>query len=263
VNRTDALLKLAVMGVFEGCIPLSAYSYSDFYLPPDVGTVLLSLAPLISLFFRFFFSKIDSDLPPFVPTKKVVLGVIIGFIGAGIVVARPYISSAITGSTPTDLDISQPWVVGCFLVGVISISFATTYWSTYGVYLSPKKEKIGLFVAGTVRNFFAIWPMVILVLTLDYFIPYVGAPHWGYGVQFLYFRSWVTIMWMSIIPAYIMIMAYYFLVQKMGAEKCLTTNYLVPVLGNIIGLVYDQEWRKYAAYDYIFQFGGAIIVIID
>lgn len=69
-------------------------------------------------------------------------------------------------------------------------------------------------------------------------------------------------MWMSIIPAYIMIMAYYFLVQKMGAEKCLTTNYLVPVLGNIIGLVYDQEWRKYAAYDYIFQFGGAIIVII-
>jgi len=36
----------------------------------------------------------------------------------------------------------------------------------------------------------------------------------------------------------------------------------VPVLGNIIGLVYDNEWRIYNAYDYVFQFGGAVIVVI-
>jgi len=48
----------------------------------------------------------------------------------------------------------------------------------------------------------------------------------------------------------------------MGAEKTLTTNFLVPVIGNIIGLVYDNEWTIYNAYDYIFQFGGAVVVVI-
>jgi len=36
----------------------------------------------------------------------------------------------------------------------------------------------------------------------------------------------------------------------------------VPVLGNIIGLVYLGEYKIYNAYDYVFQFGGAIIVVL-
>jgi len=67
---------------------------------------------------------------------------------------------------------------------------------------------------------------------------------------------------MGVGPAYINVIAYYYLVQKMGAEKPLTTNFLVPVLGNIIGLVYDSEWKTYGAFDYIFQFGGSIIVVL-
>jgi len=36
----------------------------------------------------------------------------------------------------------------------------------------------------------------------------------------------------------------------------------VPVLGNIIGLVYLGEYKIYNAYDYVFQFGGAVIVVL-
>jgi len=262
VNRSDTLLKLAVMGIFESSIPLIGYSFSDLYLPPDVGTVLLSISPLCSFFFRWIFPKIDPELPRFVPTKKVVLGICVGFIGAAIVVARPYLSALATHTQPKSLEIQEPWVIGSFLLAVLSLAFSTTYWSTYGTYLSPKKEKIGVFVAGIWRNFFGFWVMFIFMVTIDYFMPFTGKSHFGFYEELTQIRSWISIIWMTFGPAYINIIAFYFLVQKMGAEKTLTTNFLVPVLGNIIGLVYDNEWRIYNAYDYIFQFGGALVVII-
>jgi len=251
-----------VMGIFESSLPLIGYSYSDLYLPPDVGTVILSVTPLCSFFFRWFFPKIDPDLPPFAPTKKVVFGIGIGFIGAGIVVARPYLSALITHSTPKSLVIQEPWVIGSFVLAVLSLSFATTYWSTYGTYISPKKEKIGVFVAGIGRNFWGFWVMFVFMVTIDFYMPYSGKPRFGFYTQFTEVRSWITIIWMSIGPAYLNVVCYYYLVQKMGAEKTLTTNFLVPVLGNIIGLVYDNEWTIYNAYDYIFQFGGAVVVVL-
>jgi len=262
VNRTDACLKLWIMAVFESSIPLCGYSYADIYLPADVATVLLSISPLCSFFFRWIFPKIDPDLPPFLPTRKVVLGILVGFIGAAIVVARPYLSSRITHQKEKSLVIGDPWVVGAFIFAVISLAFSTTYWSTYGNYLSPKKEKIGVFAAGLFRNIFGFIALIPFMLVTDYFIPFVGKKHWEFYDQLQYSRSWSSIMWMGIGPAYINIITYYYLVQKMGAEKSLTTNFLVPVLGNIIGLVYLEEYKIYNAYDYVFQFGGAIIVIL-
>jgi len=262
VNRTDVALKLAVMGIFESSIPLIGYSFSDLYLPADVATVLLSLSPLCSFFFRWLFPKIDEDLPPFVPTKKVVIGILVGFVGAGIVVARPYLSALITHNPSKELTLENPWVIGSFIFAVISLSFSTTYWSTYGSFTSPKKEKIGVFVAGVYRNFWGFWVMFIFMVTIDYYMPFIGKPQFAFYTELTTSRAWITIMWMSVGPAYINVIAYYFLVQKMGAEKTLTTNFLVPVLGNIIGLVYDNEWRIYTAYDYVFQFGGAVVVVI-
>jgi len=250
------------MAIFESSIPLCFYSYADLYLPPDVATVLLSISPLVSFFFRWIFPKIDPDLPRFVPTRKVVLGILVGFVGAAIVVARPYLSGLITKKAEVSLVVDQPWVVGAFIVAVISLAFSTTYWSTYGHYVSPKKEKIGVFAAGLFRNIFGFFALVPFMLVTDYFIPFVGKPHWQFYEELQYGSSWATIMWMGIGPAYINVMSYYYLVQKMGAEKTLTTNYLVPVLGNIIGLVYLGEYKIYNAYDYVFQFGGAVVVVL-
>jgi len=207
------------MGIFESSLPLIGYSFSDAYLPPDVATVLMSVSPLCSFFFRWIFPKIDPDLPRYLPTKKVVLGIIIGFIGAAIVVARPYLSALITKTPIKSLIISQPWVIATFILAVVSLSFSTTYWSTYGTFISPKKEKIGVWVAGLGRNFFGFWVMLVFMVTVDYFIPFIGAPRFGFYSELTQVRSWITIIWMSVGPAYINVVAYYFLVQKMGAEK--------------------------------------------
>jgi drug/metabolite transporter (DMT)-like permease len=264
VNRIDACLKLAVMGIFESSLPLIGYSFSDLYLPPGVAALLISISPLISFFFRWLFPKIDPDLAPFMPTKKLVLGIIIGFIGVVIVFIRPFISAVAVNQSPS-LVIEQPWVISSFLLAVLSISFSTTYWATYGYYISPKKQKIGVWITGLARNFFGFWVMFIFMVTIDYQMPYNGKPHFGYYEKFTELRGWLMLLWLSLGPAFVNVIAYYYLIQKMGAEKTLTTNFLIPVLGNIVPLIINNpniEQKNYNVYDYVILFGGMVIILV-
>jgi drug/metabolite transporter (DMT)-like permease len=260
-NRVDTFLKLCVMGIFESTLPYVSYGLADIYLPADVATVLMSLSPLCSFFFRYLFTKYDDELKKFVPTKKIVSGILIGFLGAAIVVARPYITSYIEGRE-LGLTVSQPWVIGIFIVGVLSLSFSTTYWSTYGYYHKPSTEKIGVFIGGIGRNVIGFVIMAIFSPTVDYFLPIIGKPHFGFYPNLELLETWIVILWMGIGSGFIGVISYYYIVQKMGSEKALTSNYMVPVIGNIIGLLYYSEYKNYRYYDYIIQFGGTVVVVI-
>jgi len=103
--------------------------------------------------------------------------------------------------------------------------------------------------------------MAIFSPTIDYFLPVIGEPHYGFAVYLTQAESWIVIVWMGVGSGFIGVISYYYLVQKMGAEKALTSNYLVPVIGSLIGLFYFGEWHIYTVYDYIFQIGGTLIVV--
>jgi len=154
INIMETIVTLWVMGITESTLPYVSYGIADISLPADVATVIISLSPLCSYGMGFLFHFYDKKLKKAIVTKKTVAGIILGFLGAALVVARPYIGGTIRG-TPIPISVIEPWVVAVFLFGVICMSFSATYWSHYGVFLKTdadgkvqKKKKLMHFLAG-------------------------------------------------------------------------------------------------------------------
>jgi drug/metabolite transporter (DMT)-like permease len=264
-NTIDAFLRLMVMGLFESALPYLCYTFADKYLSPSLATVLMSLGPFFSIFIANIMKKMDPvlDAKRKPLSKKIILGIFVGFIGAGIVVARPYLSALIGGNPlPTVNYVGEIWVLPVFIIGVISLAFSSTYWSNYGVYTYPADTKVDVMVSSFARNFLGFVIMAVFAGTVDYYIPFTGKPHFGFIDQFTKLETWLVTLWMGIGSGYIGVISYYHLLKTMGAERALTSNYMVPVIGGIIGL-YDPGTRQsYVYYDYIIQFGGTVIVVL-
>jgi drug/metabolite transporter (DMT)-like permease len=125
-----------------------------------------------------------------------------------------------------------------------------------------RKKKINALFGGLGRNVVSFLIMALFSPTIDYFLPIIGKPHYGFESYLTLPQTWGDILWMAIGSGIVGVISQYYVVQQLGSEKALTSNYLVPVIGSLIGLFYYGEWKRYHYYDYIIQFGGTLVVVI-
>jgi len=282
-RRIDVTLRIAIMGIFESMVPYLCYAYADLYLPPDIGTVLISLSPLFAIGFKRLIAQFDPSTVPKKPLSgPTIAGILVGLVGAALVVSRKYLHEIAYGGESHSLQTTDPWVYPCFIVGVISLAFSAAFWAGYGkvnlktvthglesfdvqgeplLEQQQQETKIGLLIAGWGRNLFGGIICIVLSLTVDFFVPVQGRiTYYGF---FAHFNddTWGVIVWMGVGSGFIGILAYYYLLISVGPEKALTSNYLVPVVGNLIA-AYTGEWSDFQLFDYLIQIGGSLIVIV-
>lgn len=252
--------KVFVIGFLEGTLAYIAYAYADYYLSPEVATVLVCVGPFFSIGVR----KIANLLFPFLKKEilnfRTYLGICTGFIGAIAVISKAWVDNLVTNTpaTPTPY-----WTYIVFVLGVLSVAISSVFWDANKTIFNKNTNQyteINLLVSTFGRNFVGLVIATIFAVTLDNFAPIVGSPHFeslGETIK----SAYGDILWMGIGSGVFGVLSFYYLIQAIGPEKALAANFLVPVVGDSIAIVKLQLWNKYTAIDFALQIGGTLLVI--
>ncbi len=196
----------AVISFFEAILPFFLVVWGQRQVDSSIAAILLGTIPIFTLVFTRSFVRDEAW------TGAVVLSVLLGFLGV-IVLLAPNVH----GAAPSSL-----WGELAILGGAMSFAI--------GIILLKKLPAVS--AIKSVRNIFfiAALPMVVLAFWVDR--PWQLEFTWSAALALLV---------LGVFCAGIVYLMYLVLIHRAGSTFASLTNYLVPVVGVIIGVIFAGE----------------------
>ncbi|MDO5655387.1 MAG: DMT family transporter [Flavobacteriaceae bacterium] len=217
------LMWAAIGGCFGNFIPMFLFPMAEVKVSSSLAGILNSLVPIFTLFFGFLLFNTKS-------TKVQVLGAIIGFAGANVLM---YFTGGSGGESHFQY--------------ALLIILATISYSLSGLIVKSKLNHVrSLELSGAV---FSIWflPALIILIFSGFFTEFNGSvEHWkGLGyVSILAFMGTAMAM-----------ILFYKLIQQTTAVFASSVTYLMPVVAVLWGILDGEE------FNFWFIIGGFLILI--
>ena len=205
LNFENAWKHFVVLGFASVALNLGGMNFAITRLGSSLTAILVTTIPLYSLLIEWIWHKKR-------PTPRMLLGLIIGFIGVVILI----------GFTPQE--INAAFLLG-FLGSVIAsvgFAFGGSYAKVYTPHVGSFEQTIGTFIFGGLLTL----PLVLIV------------PFNVYPPSLKAIAALVIVAGTASSFAYIL---YFKLVDEIGATKALSTEFLVPVVAVILGSVLLHE----------------------
>jgi drug/metabolite transporter (DMT)-like permease len=191
----------AFMGFFSGTLPYALISWGEQTIPSGLAALLQATMPIFTVIMAHFFAS-DERM-----TLKAVLGVILGFVGVGILIL-PDLREGV-----------QANVLGQLAVVVSSVSYAAAAIFARGHLRgqAPLVSTMGQMTMGAVLTL----PIALVVDWPSSLSPSLPA-----------MASWLALTLLGTVVAYVI---YYSLIERTSATYVSTVTYIIPVFGLILG----------------------------
>ncbi len=198
---------LLVSGMMGNIIPFSLISYGEIHINSGLAALLMSIAPVVTVLLAPLIHP-DEVLSP-----KIIAGITIGFLGLIVLIgpdALQGLGQHVTG---------QLAVFGAALCYAFTTLFARKYAKLPALVMASGSMLIGT---------------VIIIITA--FI--AEAPLQN---DLMLDRSMLAAIYLGLFPTALATLIYFYLVPKIGAARMSQVNFVVPVAGALIGVVFLHE----------------------
>ncbi len=211
VQRSRSLWRAyAVMGILSGTLPYSLIAWGEQYIPSGLAALLQATMPIFTVILAIFLA---GDEPM---TWTRILGVIVGFVGVGILMA-PDIRQGL-----------QANLLGQLAVVLSSASYA-------GAALFARKQLRGQPPLVSTTGQMTMGALFTLPLSLVIDRPFDLSPSLPAAA------SWLALAILGTVIAYII---YYALIDRTSATFVSTVTYIIPIIGLVLGALVLGEPMK-------------------
>lgn len=205
LSRRDLGL-LVLAALVETALPFMLISWGQTRIASSEAAILMAFTPLAVLGFAHVMTK-DEKI-----TKRKLLGLVTGFMGVVVLMG------GVSG------EMMQYGTLGKLAVLGGAIGYGL------GSLLFRKLSHLPALVAAS--GVMVISSLVVVPLALIFDNPFAISPDW---------QSMVALAWLGLVPSAIAVLILIWLLARVGATLVSLNNYLVPVTGSILGVVFLNE----------------------
>jgi len=216
----ESIVPLLILGITNNAIPFVLITWGEHHIDSSVASILQSSASLFTLVIAHFFFE-DERMTP-----QRIAGMVVGFIGVMVLFGINFNQ----GSFSWLVFLGQLSVVGASLFYASSITFSRKVLSRTGSAKIPSTM-----VAGVSMLSASLVIGIAMVLS-----PVFGgdAPLWFSQVSAQTTRSVLILAFYNTLFAYGI---FYFIVASLGAARASMVTYVVPIVGLVLGVVFNNE----------------------
>ena len=226
-RRWREIRHLAVMGLINAGLPIFLISWGELYVDSGTAAVLNSLTPLFSLVIAGAVLRAEPV------TWLRVTGLVLGFAGAAVLASR-------------ELELRGDAMV---LLGALAVTLATLSYAVGASYARYRVRRTHRYVvaAGTLV-FAALYAWLLALPTEGFAVPREG-------------DTIVAVVWLGILGSFVAYLAFFFLIERLGATVATMVTYLFPVVGVAVGVaVLGEALDWHLAVGTILVLAGLVIV---
>ena len=197
-------LPLAVLGAVNAAVPIFLISWGEQFVDSGTAAVLNSLTPIFSLVIAGVALRVEPV------TLLRVIGLVLGFLGAGLLASREF-----------DLRADASGLIGAGAVVLAAFSYAVG--ASYARHRIRSTHRY--VVAGGTLVFAAIYT-TILALATD-----------GGLIVPTQFDTLIAVAWLGLLGSFVAYVLFFFLIEHLGATIASMVTYIFPVVGVGLGVL--------------------------
>jgi drug/metabolite transporter (DMT)-like permease len=188
------LRPLAVMAVFGSLIPWFAIAFGELSISSALASILNATTPLWTAVFAYWVTPAER------PSGLNYLGVAIGFIGTGVLIAPDLIGQPLRATT----------------LGTLAVAAAA---ASYAVAALVQRRKL----PGVSPLHIGFWQLALTTpLAIVVALPTIGATH-------LRLPSIAAMLFLGVGASGVAYLLYYFMLNTLGATRATTVTFLLPI----------------------------------
>jgi drug/metabolite transporter (DMT)-like permease len=216
-----------VLGGFNLAFPFMLISWAELHIPSAIAAILNGTPPLFTIIFSSIFLADDRF------TWRKFLGLIVGFSGVLILMSNQLGNG-----------------LSSYTMGLIAMLIATMFYGGSSVFARKFTKGFPAITQALGQQLGAniiIWPIALLGQK-QFVLPVLP-------------RTWIALAILGIVCTGLATTIYYSLLHSVGPTKTMMTNYIFPIVGAILGLIFlgePFEWQMVVGC--IIIIGGVIIV---
>lgn len=213
---------LFVMGLLSPLFPLSLVSWAEIRLDSTVASILNSTVPFFTILFAHFFLS-DERM-----SRARFGGLVMGFVGVVVLMSRDLsVSGAFSGSAIA---------YGAIILAAAFYGISAIYSRRYLKHVAPIAHATGnIFYAAVISSLGA------------FLFEHPQLPQKP--------MTWLAILWLGLFATCTGFAAYFTLLPRWGATRTSLVNYVLPVVGVALGLIFRGE-----RLDWYMVVGAALIM---
>lgn len=201
---------LLIVGLTGNIIPFSLISYGEIHIDSGLAALLMGIAPVVTVLLAPLIHP-DESLSP-----KIISGITLGFLGLIVLIgpdALHGIGKHVTG---------QLAVFGAALCYAFTTLFARKYAKLPALIMATGSMLIG----------------TVIIVTVAFI---VDTPIQN---PFSLNRSMWAAIYLGLFPTALATLIYFYLVPRLGAGRMSQVNFVVPIAGTLIGVLFYNEPLK-------------------
>jgi drug/metabolite transporter (DMT)-like permease len=200
------LLPFLVMAVFGSLIPWLAIAFGELSISSALASILNATTPLWTAVFAYWVTPAER------PSRLNYLGVAIGFLGTGILIAPDLLGQPLRATT----------------IGTLAVAAAACSYAVSALVQRRRLRGVSPLQVG-------FWQLALTApLAFAVALPTIGATH-------LHGSSIVAMLFLGVGGSGIGFLLYYFIMNTLGATRATTVTFLLPVTAVFWGATLLQE----------------------
>ena len=212
---------LIVVGMINTAIPFVLISWGEQFIDSAMASILNGSMPLFTIVIAHLYLKDDRI------TRNRALGLIVGFVGVVILVARDFSDGGRSS-----------------LLGQAAVIMAAALYAVSAVYIRRTTGDVSPIVRALIP--LAAADGVIWIAT-----PLVEAP-----LQLPQMTiTWVALAWLGLVGSFLAYLLYYYLIHSVGPTRASMVTYTFPLVGVVLGVVFLHE-----VLDWSLALGGGLVL---
>lgn len=193
---------LAVLAAINTAIPIFLISWGEQFVDSATAGVLNSMVPIFSVIIAGLILQVEAVTP------MRVIGVVVGFIGAGLLAGREL-----------ELRADPAGLIGALAVALAALSYAVG--ASYARHRIQATHRY-VVAAGTLV-LAAIYMWLLALATDGLVLP--AEPD-----------TIISIIWLGLLGSFIAYVLYFFLIERLGATSATMVTYLFPLVAVAVGV---------------------------
>src|SRR5438132_1500489 len=183
-----------VMGVFGSLLPWAGFAFGELYISSALASIINATTPLWTAVFAYWVTPAER------PSALNYLGVAIGFLGTGILIAPDLIGQPLRATT----------------IGTLAVAAAAASYAVAALFQRRRLRGVSPLQVG-------FWQLALTTpLALAVASPTIGATH-------LSPVSVAAMLFLGVGGSGIAYLLYYFMMNTLGATRATTVTFLLPV----------------------------------
>ncbi|MBN21180.1 MAG: hypothetical protein CL678_07820 [Bdellovibrionaceae bacterium] len=196
----------AALSLLNPVLPFYLISWAETVIPSSIASLINGMVAIATMILAFFFLE-DEKINRFG-----VFGILLGFSGVAVLM-----------SPGLNQGIGNALGFVAMIVAVFSYAGSTVFIKKKMSHLPPRSLTAMMMITG------ALWVGIIPFLIGEkLMLPQLG-------------RTWFALGWMGILGTALAFLVYFKLLKEWGATKASLVNYLLPMTGMFLGVVFLKE----------------------